>query len=243
MTTISTEKGEVVLREPSVGLLRSMRQMMPLGAIRLPQRMHNADFGLVFQCGQREVFGVKRQPVDCDAKDGQVRFLINAALVARSLPIYQQRGYSGLLMPCPYLREKPGDRAEVGVVCFGAPAPQGREYDEASERFGLDAAFGRGFAAMVTAFLEALQRGAEESGLPLARPIGLDVRARSQLGTLGLGLMAVGPELVCLKTALVPEDPFWAELCSAGVTAVVHVPSVPVTIGEEQFAIAKGLAS
>jgi len=79
--------------------------------------------------------------------------------------------------------------------------------------------------------------------VPLARPIGLDIRARSQLGTLGLGLMAVGPELVCLKTALVREDPFWAELCSAGVNAVVHVPSVPVTIGEEQFAIAKGLAS
>lgn len=243
MATVSTAKGEVALSDASIELLRSIRQLMPLGAVRLPERQHNADFGIVMQCGTREILGVKRQPVDCDAKHARTIFHVNAALIARALPIYLHRGYAGLLMPCPYLREKPDDRVEVGVALFGAPTVQGREYAEASDRFGLDAVFGRGFAAMVSAFLEALQRSADESGLPLARPIGLDIRARSQLGTVAFGLLAVGEELVCLKTQLIPEEPFWAELCTAGVRTVSHVPSLPIAIREDEYAIAKGLAS
>jgi len=243
MATVSTTNGDVVLRDPSLELLRSIRQLMPLGAIRFSERQHNADFGIVMQCGTREIFGVKRQPVDCDSKDGRLLFHVNATLIAHALPIYLQRGFAGLLMPCPYLRKKAEDRAEVGVAFFGAPTLEGREHAEASDMFGLDAAFGPGFAAMVTAFLKALQTSADESGLPLARLIGLDIRARSQLGTLGFGLLAVGAELVCLKTQLIPEEPFWAHLCAAGVSAVAHVPSLPIAISEDEFAIAKGLAS
>ena len=119
MKTISTPQGEVVLNDPPVELLRAIRSFLPFGAIRYLPPQEGADFGIVMQCGDREVFGVKQQPVDCDEKQAQITFEANSILIAHSLAAYLKHGFSGLFMPCAYMRTKEGGRFESGIAYFG----------------------------------------------------------------------------------------------------------------------------
>lgn len=241
MKTVSTSKGRITLTDPSIELLRTIRAFLPFGAVRYAEPQSGADFGIVMQCGERHVSAAKRQPVDCDARTGQLHFLVNGALIARAIPTYLQHGYSGLLMPCAYMRQKADDRVESGVAFFGSACASGCEVREASNDFGVDAVFGIGFNALLKAFLHALQKAADETGLPLQRPVGLDIRERPQLGHLGFGLMVVGRTVVCLKTNIEPEDPVWTHMSEVGLTELVHVPSLPAGIREEQLSLAKAI--
>jgi hypothetical protein len=92
---------------------------------------------------------------------------------------------------------------------------------------------------MLTSFIRALKRSSQETGIALQPTIGLDVRRRTQLGSMGFGFMLVGPHVVCLKTALSEQDPLWTVLRGPGIAEVFHLPSVPLTIDEAQLQIAK----
>ena len=69
--------------------------------------------------------------------------------------------------------------------------------------------------------------------------IGFDIRPRTHLEALGFGFMVVGPNVVCLKTKVVEQDPIWSALRSTGISEVYHFPSVPAGIAEADLAIAK----
>jgi hypothetical protein len=93
---------------------------------------------------------------------------------------------------------------------------------------------------MMTSFIRALQQSSRKTGITLSRPIGLDVRYRLQLGSLGFGFMVVGPHIVCLKTDVVPDrDPVWTVLRGTGVSEVFYIPSIPAAINEDQLSISK----
>jgi len=240
MKTISTPQGEIVLNDPPVELLRTIRSFLPFGAIRYLPPQEGADFGIVMQCGDREVFGVKQQPVDCDEKQAYTTFEANSILIAHSLVAYLKHGFSGLFMPCAYMRTKDGGRFESGIAYFGYPSPDGREVQKFPYDASYDGQFGHGFTTMMTSFIHALQQSSRATGISLAQPIGLDVRNRLQLGSLSFGFMVVGPHIVCLKTHVAPDrDPTWTVLRITGVTEVFHIPSIPAGISEDQLSIAK----
>jgi hypothetical protein len=240
MKTISTPQGEVILNDPPLELLRAIRSFLPFGAILYLPPQDGADFGLVMQCGKHELFGVKQQPVDCDEKQAYISFEANSILIAHSLAPYLAHGFSGLLMPCAYLRMKEGGRFESGIAYFGYPSPHGRESQEFACENSFDGQFGHGFTTMMTSFIRALQQSSRDTGITLSRPIGLDVRYRLQLGSLGFGFMLVGPHLVCLKTNVAPDrDPVWTALRGTSITEVFHIPSVPAAINEDQLSISK----
>lgn len=85
------------------------------------------------------------------------------------------------------------------------------------------------------------QRSAyNERQIPEPRIIGLDLRPRSHLNSLAMHFMVLGTRVLCLRAHLREQDPAWGVLAKAGFKNVVHVPSVPLTIREEDLYFAKG---
>ncbi len=239
MTTVHTPQGEVKLLDPPVELLKAIRFFLPFGAVRYEPPQDGADFGLVMQCGDKEVFGVKQQPVPCDKKQALISWQAHSMLIAHSLAGYLRSGFSGLLLPCAYMRDKGGGQVESGIAYFGFPSARGHESQEYPFEPAYDGVFGHGFTTMMTGFIRALQQSSRDMGISLYQPIGLDVRPRLHLGSIGFGFMLVGPRIICLKTVISEKDPAWTALRASGVTEVYHVPSLPSAIDEDQLPIAK----
>jgi hypothetical protein len=239
MNKVQTPKGEVKLLAPPVELLRTIRSFLPFGALRYVPPKLGADFGLVMQCGDQELFAVKQQPVDCDDRQSKICFQANSNLIAYSLATYLKHGFSGLLMPCAYLRTKDAGRFEAGIAYFAYPSPHGREVQENPHKSSFDEQFGRGFFTMMTSFIHALEQSSQATRITLYRSISLDVRPRLQLGSLGFGFVVVGTHVVCLKTHVSEQDPTWAALCDTGISEVFHIPSVPASIPKSALHTAK----
>lgn len=239
MNTVSTPQGEVKLFSPPSELLRTIRSFLPFGAVRYLPPQRGADFGLVMQCGERELYGVKQQPADCDEQQSKVSYQANSILIAHSLASYLTHGFSGLFMPCAYIRTKDAGRFESGIAYFGYPSQLGRECQEYPYEESYDGEFGHGFTTMMLSFIRALQQSSHDTGITLSTIIGLDVRYRLQLGLLGFGFMLVGPHVICLKTVVSEQDRIWTTLRATGVSEVFHIPSVPAAIEEDELNTAK----
>jgi len=191
------------------------------------------------QCGEQELFAVKQQPVDCDEQQSKVSFQANSLLIAHSLATYLSNSFSGLFMPCAYLRTKDTGRFESGIAYFAYPSPLGCEVHEHPYKPSYDEQFGHGFTTMMSSFIRAIQQSSRVTRITLFDPIGLDVRPRLQLGSLGFGFMVVGPNVVCLKTRVSEQDPTWTFLRDTGISEVFHLPSVPARIAESDLHTAK----
>jgi hypothetical protein len=196
MNRVNTSRDDVQLPPPPVELLRAIRSFLPFGAFRYQTRQNGADYGIVMQCSDQEVYCVKQQPVPCDEKEGSISFQAHSILIAHSIAEYLRNGFSGLLMPCAYIRKKNAGQVESGIAYFGAPSPHGRESQEFPYQTAYDRPFGHGFTTMMISFIRALQQSSCDAGITLFRPIGLDVRPRLHLVSLGFGFMLVGPHNV-----------------------------------------------
>jgi len=237
MRTIPTPKGEVSLLNPEPAKLATLRQHLPLGMVGFPKEYQGARGGIVMKCGDREALAIKQQgPDEPTDFSNEMSFVYNL-LIAESLQGYRQLGFSGCLMPCVYAREK-GDTTEVGFAYFGGPSPRGIESNEFPEG-PYDDDFGLGFTTMFTHFVKQLQASAKRTDLPLEPSIGLDVRTRSQLGTVQFGFLVYSGDIYCLKTVVSEKDPTWACLASKGIHEVYHMPSVPFELPEGQLKCAK----
>ena len=242
MNTVNTPQGEVKLLPPPVELLRAIRTFLPFGVVSYETPQNGADYGIVMQCGDKEVYCVKQQPVPCDKDHGFVLYQAHSILIAHSVAGYLQSGFSGLLMPCAYIRQKDAGQVESGIAYFGVPSPRGRESQEFPYEAAYDCHFGHGFTMMMVSYLRALGESSRDTGIPLFRHIGLDVRPRLHLGSIGSGFMVVGPHVVCLKTRVSGQDGSWTALRATGISEVFHMPSVPAGITESQLHIAKPTA-
>ena len=151
METVQTPQGAVELLDPPVELLRDIRRLLPFGAIRYPEPVNGAHFGLVMECGDCEVRGVKQQPPDCDEEENWQRFEMNSVIIAHSLAGYVRCGFSGLFMPSAYSRDKSSGRFESGICYFGFPSADGRECLEYPYEASYDGEFGHGFTTMMVA--------------------------------------------------------------------------------------------
>lgn len=236
---VNTPQGTVTLLPPTRDLLQFIHELLPMGIIGVQPPRDGARFGVVMQCDRHELFAVKQQPVECSPEQSRTSYLAHSLLIAGSLQRYLTRGFGGVLLPCPYLRDKGAKGVEAGIAHFGFPSPKGRETLEYDADRAFDDTFGRGFTAMLTGFIEDLQATSEETGITLITPIGLDPRPRLALGTLGFSFMVVGPCVVCLKTQVTEQDPAWTILRSTGLDRVYHVPSLPYAVEEKDLRITK----
>lgn len=236
---VNTPQGTVTLLPPTRDLLQFIHELLPMGLIGVQPPDDGARFGVVMQCGRHELFAVKQQPVECSPEQSRTSYLANSLLIAGSLKRYLARGFGGVFIPCPYLRDKGAKGVEAGIAHFGFPSPKGREVLEYDPSGAFDGNFGHGFTAMLTGFIEDLQATSLETGITLFTTLGLDARPRLELGTIGFSFMVAGPEVVCLKTRITEEDPAWTVLRSTGIDSVYHVPSLPYDVEEKDLRITK----
>jgi hypothetical protein len=239
MNVVKTPQGPVELRAPEPAQLRALRALLPLGAVHYGQPVNGAQYGVVMKCGDREAFAVKQQPVEVPTKEGRTCFMANSILIAISLRVYLENGFAGLMMPCAYLRDKGAKGVEAGIAYFGAPDPKGKEVLDFPHQHAFDNQFGTGFTTMLSGSIRAIQAASKSSGITLQQPIGLDLRPRSALESLGLGFLVHGTLIYCLKKQVSEHDPVWTALRSTGIEDVVHLPSVPAEIASDELSMAK----
>jgi hypothetical protein len=239
-TTIANQFGEVTLLEPPTELLATIRSYLPFGLIHNDPPEQGADYGLVMQCGELDLLGVRQQPEDAPYEQCLGMQVDNNILIAHSLANYLRAGFSGLFLPCTYLTVKKTSLYQSGVAYFGYPSPYGRECQEFPFEGAFDGQFGHGFTVMLTEFMRGLPLSAAATGIPLPPPKGLNVRYRGQLGYLDFGFMLVGSQVVCLKTRIaMANDLTWTALAETGITTVFHLPCLPAIITEAQLPLAK----
>ena len=93
---------------------------------------------------------------------------------------------------------------------------------------------------MLEGFILALRSAYHEAKIAEPRIIGLDLRPRIHVTSIAMHFMVLGSQILCLRAQLREQDPGWGILAMAGKKSVIHIPSVPVTIREEDLHFAKG---
>jgi hypothetical protein len=240
MQTIQTQQGEVQLQPIDRNLFIRIRQLLPYGIVGMQkQGSPEIEYGIVMQCDDEEIFGIKLQPVDVDKEQAHYMLQANSILITHALTIYLQSRFDGVLLPVPYLRDK-RDRFESGIALFIFPAPEGKEAKmDIPLSGGFDNRFGKGCSVMLTSFIHALKQSVKETGINLYPVIGTEPRPRMQLGSLLLGYLATGDTLVAVKTTITDKDFSWSILREAGITEIQHMPSRPAGITKDDLRISK----
>jgi hypothetical protein len=258
---VSTQHGDIALVSPPIKLLQAVRRFLPFGATRYVPPKNGADFGLVMQCGEREVIALTQRSQELEERYGVHAYQANSILIAHALAGYVKRGISGLLMPSAYMRKLPNGNIESGIGYIGTPS-RGDEWlsklssrsvsdfipsrpngsDSLDRNFidpAFDEEFGHGFILMVGSFIECIQESAASTNIALFPCQGFTARPRLEMGVLGFGFMVVDQSIICLKTKFSPDDPVWVALLAGGIREVYHLPSIPIGISEAQLAVTK----
>jgi hypothetical protein len=88
-------------------------------------------------------------------------------------------------------------------------------------------------------FAKAYREINKASGLNL-QYLGLDIRTRAQLGSMISGFMIYKGNFIYNGTQIQDGDPRFELLANRGVFKVIHTPSTPMEIRQDQLAFAKG---
>jgi len=226
---LHTPHGDILFHPTSEAAFERLARTWPNGIVPLPDDAP-APFGIPFQKGQVEVSGVKLQGPDTPEQEAMTLLRIHQITIAGSLRDYLAAGFSGVLIPCAYLKSKGNELFETGMAFFAAPAPGGKELETPPGLPHIDAALGAGTCNMIFTMALGVPKCAERLKLPNPTVIGVDVRTRLQIGSISLEFLVSGPDLFCLKKRVQPEDSIWTALSESGVKEVFSLPSLPIAI-------------
>lgn len=241
--TIETPKGPIEIVPPSSALLQNLRTLLPFGLCGLGQAVDGAAYGIVMQCGDKEVWCIKQQPIEVERKAAEQWLQIHHLMVAFAMTRHLQQGFSGAYLAGPYLRQRDNGLWESGVGHFPFPSSKGMEAVEFPFDQAFDPVFGHGATVLMSRFTEAFLQAFRDMKLSPPGYIGLDVRPRLHLQSLSMTFMAVGAHLICLRAKLrESEDAAWAILAGGGVSQVIHLPAIPIGIQPENLPTTKGLS-
>ena len=231
MHIISTSSGNIELLSLSEEVIDLLAELSPFEIIIEENEQFEKEYGLVMKHGDSDVYCIKHQPPDCSREYVDQQSQANSYLINSSIPAYLEKGFSGCLMPCAYIRNKDQNSVECGIAYFGQPSSDGLETKNGDINLDYyDEFFGKGFFNMVMEFIGCLSEISKETGVPLFTSIGLDIRAREDLEGLILEFMIVGTHVICLKKNITEEDPIWSHLAESGIHQVYHMPSKSIKI-------------
>ena len=241
---IETPKGSVQILEPSVEMQRSIRDLMPFGAIQFSEPQNGARYGLVMQCEEQEVLCIKQQPVELDQQGAEKWMQIQHWMIAEAYCRYIKHGFSGAYLAAAYLRQRDNGLWEPGVAHFIFPSPTGMESQEFPFEGAFDNQFGHGATTMFSHFAKDFMAAFRESPIEPLNYFGLDVRPRMHLQSLGMYFMVLGQQILCLRPNLrEKDDAAWSIFAANGVCTIYHMPALPMTINKADLRVSKGLAA
>jgi hypothetical protein len=90
---VSTSHGDIALVEPPIELLQAVRRVMPFGAARYATRCEGADFGIVMQCGEREVMALNQRSPELEEQYAVLAYQAKSVLIAHALAGYLAINY------------------------------------------------------------------------------------------------------------------------------------------------------
>jgi len=216
---MSGTRSEVRLSDRVVTLVadeadaQRLARAWPLGVVRL----EGGKYGLVLGTDEHECWAVKLQLPDLEPE--YARHVINGLyiLAAGAAAELAKAGHPGLIVPTAYRLEKDGGLVEGGIAVFAwQHDPQGDYQD-----WLLDVA---------SRVAKALPKEIPGLSLPDVPPfVGLDLRPRSAVGDVFLGVAALDGELLLLSHSEPPTDSvMWEFFC--GRSEISHVPMVGIVI-------------
>ena len=71
--------------------MQAVRRFMPFGAARYVPSREGADYGIVMQCGDREVTALAQQSPELEERYGVLAYQANSLLIAHALAGYNRR--------------------------------------------------------------------------------------------------------------------------------------------------------
>ncbi len=210
--TINTNGGPLELIPATRDELASVAARWPMGMI-LSQRDTEPN-GLVFQVGEQEAYGIKLQPPDTDEETAKALYFNNQALIASALPSYLEHKHQSILLTCVYYKQKSDGQFESGFAFFASPHPADHSQAKANPLY--DGQLGEGAFSMIVDMAAAIAKAGQRVHLPVNAVIGMDVRPRLALGSLGLLFLTQGAKVFAVQYPLHDEYPVWAFAVRAG---------------------------
>jgi len=225
MVNIPTEAGTLELIPATHDEVEGVAARWPMGVVF--QQAENEPYGLIFQVGEEEALGITLQPPDTDEQTAQALFFNNLALIALALPFYLEHRHQGILLPCTYYKEKADGRIESGFAFFAGPHPGSQSVVRTTEEVQYDESLGNGASTMIFDMAAAISKASEQSGLPFNTIIGIDVRPRLALGTLGMPFLVRSATVLAVQHPLRGEHPVWEFAVRAGFSKLPYAPMIP----------------
>ena len=240
MTKIQTTKGSIDIQKTKSETLKQLQNLLTFGIFPLKQSLNGADFGVVMQCGELELYCLKQQSLEVEKEQAYKIFQLQHLMIIEAYCRYIKLGFLGAYLASPYLRLRANGLWEAGVSHFIFPSDNEENLEKS---FGktYDNQFGYGATNMFMAFVDNFKQAFAEAKLTMPQYLGTDLRTSSHLKSLGMYFMVSGSDVFCLRINLrEQEDVAWTILASGGIAKVYHLPSFPMTINEKDLDEAKG---
>jgi hypothetical protein len=235
MKYVNTKMGQIKILEPSKSVLKEIQSILPFGFFPFKESLNGYKFGFVIKCDSEELKCIKQQPVEVEEKVAQKLILLHQILTLETYLQIKDKIGDSLYYATPYLKNKGNIGYETGIAHFLYPQKMAHEIgNDAYERI-----FGEGATDLFMIFAKAYKGINKTNGLNL-QYIGLDIRTRAQLGSLISGFMVYKGNFIYNGIQIQNGDPRFELLANRGIFEVIHMPSAPMEIRQDQFAFAKG---
>jgi hypothetical protein len=215
----------------TVDQLRGISRYWPMEL--LSYKEGSPDFGLVFQHGDEEIYGIKMQFPDMPEADANAFHSLCRKWIASALPRYLEKHHQGVIVPCAYLKEKSPGMAEAGLVFFVGPAPEDATIKGSRDKMHWDEKLGAGATRMILDMVNSLGEpnpaaGREASAATKAfHVIGMDLRPRLAIGSMVMPFVIQGQTIVVVKYPMTENEPLWEDVVRAGLGKLPYVSMVP----------------
>ena len=215
MSYVNTKMGQIEILEPTDSLLKEIQSILPFGFLPFKESFNGYKFGFVIKCDSDEMRCLKQQPVEVEEKVAHKLILFHQLLTLETYIQIKDKIGDSLYYATPYLKNKGDIGYESGIAHFLYPQN------------------------MAHVIAKAYREINKASGLNL-QYLGLDIRTRAQLGSMISGFMIYKGNFIYNGTQIQDGDPRFELLANRGVFKVIHTPSTPMEIRQDQLAFAKG---
>lgn len=235
MKTINTAYGDVEIKDLTPDMLSELQERLPYGFYPFNQEFNGARYGFVVRCGAEEIPLLKQQPVECPQDWAYKMIEVHTVLILVSYCKMIEDNIDGIYYATPYLKDKGQAGLESGIAHFIFPGNEKLSNNGLPNAY--DDVFGNNATALFGLFMAYFNENFDDKFR--LQYIGIDLRTRSQIGSLVSGFMLFKDSIIYLGT-LHEGDPRFGVLAKNGVKSIIHAPSSPMEITPDQLAEAKG---